>query len=75
MKLSYSHHCWRKGQKISMKLKIEIEVDVSKTLAETIKRTGFQLCIDGTTTNIKVPNAPTIPKRKTKIQFVDMVGQ
>lgn len=55
-----------------MLLRIEIEVDVSKTLAATMKRTGFQLHIEGGNPQIRIPNAPTIPKRKTKVQFVDI---
>ncbi len=52
-----------------MKLKITIEVEVSKTIAETMKRTGFEACPDGTAMQIKIPNAPPIPKRKTKVTF------
>jgi hypothetical protein len=53
------------------KLRIEIEVDVSKTLAETMKRTGFIVCNDGSAMQVKIPNSPAIPKRKTQIVFVD----
>lgn len=52
-----------------MKLKIEIEIDTSKTLAETIKRSGFQLLIDGALKQIVVPNSPSIPNRKIKLKF------
>jgi hypothetical protein len=52
-----------------MKLKITIEVDVSKTIAETMQRNGFSACPDGSAMQIKIPNAPAIPKRKTKVVF------
>jgi hypothetical protein len=52
-----------------MKLKITVEVEVSKTIAETMKRTGFEACPNGSAMQIKIPNAPPIPKRKTKVTF------
>lgn len=52
-----------------MKLRITVEVEVSKTIAETMKRTGFEACPDGSAMQIKIPNAPPIPKRKTKVTF------
>ena len=54
-----------------MKFRVLVEVDVSKTIAETIQRNGFQACPDGSAMQIKVPNSPTIPKRKTKVVFVE----
>lgn len=53
-----------------MKMMVLIEVDVSKTLAETMQRTGFELSPDGTCLQVKVPNSPAIPQRKTKVAFV-----
>lgn len=54
-----------------MKLRVYVEVDVSKTIAETIKRNGFNVCPDGSAMQVKVPNAPVIPGRKTKVVFLD----
>ena len=52
-----------------MKVTVTIEVDVSKTLAETMQRSGFQVCPDGTAMQVKIPNAPPVTKRKTKVKF------
>ena len=52
-----------------MKLLVTIEVDVSKTMAETMKRNGFHVCVDGSAMQIKIPNSPAIPARKTKVTF------
>lgn len=52
-----------------MKLRIVIDVEASKTIAETMKRTGFTVLPDGSAMKIQVPNAPTIPKRKVKMVF------
>jgi hypothetical protein len=54
-----------------MKLRVVIDLDVSNTIAETMKRTGFTVLPDGSAMKIQVPNAPTIPKRKVKIVFED----
>lgn len=54
-----------------MKLRVFIEVDVSKTIAATMKRNGFTACPDGSAMQIKVSNSPAIPQRKTKVVFVD----
>ena len=55
-----------------MKLRVVVDVDVSPTLAETIQRGGFTLCADGSGQQVKVGgNSPTIPKRKTKVLFVE----
>lgn len=54
-----------------MKFRVHVEVDVSKTIAETIQRNGFQACPDGSAMQIKVPNCPTIPRRKTKVIFIE----
>lgn len=52
-----------------MKMKVIIELDVSKTLADTIERTGFTLSSDGSKFKVQVPNAPTITQRKVKVVF------
>lgn len=52
-----------------MKLRIIIDLDVSNTIAETMRRTGFTVLPDGSAMKVQVPNAPTIPKRKVKIAF------
>jgi hypothetical protein len=57
-----------------MKLQVLIEVDVSKTIAETIQRSGFTLCPDGSAMQVKVPHTPRIPKRKTKVAYVTEPG-
>lgn len=54
-----------------MKLRIYVEVEVSKTIAETIKRSGFVLEPDGTGMKVSITNAPSIPKRKTQVRFVN----
>ena len=54
-----------------MKFHIIVEVDVSPTIAETIKRGGFTLCQDGSGQRVQVANSPAIPKRKTKVMFVE----
>lgn len=54
-----------------MKLRVVIDVEVSETMAETIRRTGFKLCPDGSAMQVKVGNSPAIPKRKTKVKIVD----
>ncbi len=54
-----------------MKLRVYIEVDVSKTIAETMQRNGFQVCLDGSALQIKIPNTPPIPQRKTNVVFIE----
>ena len=54
-----------------MKLRVIVDMDVSQTLAETIQRNGFSVCPDGSAMQVKVPNSPAIPKRKTKVQCVE----
>jgi|CXWL01.1.fsa_nt_gi hypothetical protein len=54
-----------------MKLRIYIEVEVAKTVAETIKRSGFLLEPDGSGMKMTVSNTPSIPKRKTHVRYVD----
>ncbi len=53
-----------------MKLVVLLEMEVSKTMAETIQRAGFQLVPDGTSLQVKVANAPPVPQRKTKVAYV-----
>lgn len=52
-----------------MKLKVTIEVEVSKSMAETMQRSGFTVCPDGSAMQVKVGNSPAIPKRKTKVIY------
>ena len=52
-----------------MKFRVVIDVDVSTTIAETMQRNGFAVCVDGSALQIKVANCPAIPKRKTKIKI------
>jgi hypothetical protein len=52
-----------------MKLRVEVEVEISKAMAETMERNGFLVCCGGTAMQIKVGSAPAIPRRKTKITF------
>lgn len=52
-----------------MKVHITIDLEVSKTIAQTMERAGFTVLPDGSAMKIQVPNAPTIPKRKVKIVF------
>lgn len=54
-----------------MKLRVVIDMDVSQTLAETIKRTGFSVCPDGSAMQVRVPNSPVIPKRKTQVECIE----
>lgn len=54
-----------------MKLRVVVDVDVSPTIAETIQRGGFTLCQDGSGQRLQVANSPAIPKRKTKVMFVE----
>lgn len=53
-----------------MKMLVVLEVEVSKTLAETMQRAGFTLAPDGTNLQVKVANSPAVPRRKTKVTFV-----
>jgi len=52
-----------------MKLKISIEVEVSRSMADTMQRSGFTVCPDGSAMQVKVGNSPAIPKRKTKVVY------
>jgi len=54
-----------------MKLRVVCDIDVSSTLSETIQRTGLTLCPDGSGLQVKIPNSPAIPKRKTKVIFIE----
>lgn len=54
-----------------MKLRIEIDADVPRSIAATIKRSGFTLCRDGSGMQIKVQNAAPIPSRKVAVRFQD----
>ena len=54
-----------------MKLRMYIEINASKSIIDTIKRNGFTLEKDGSSARVVVPNAPTIPRRKVNIKFLD----
>lgn len=54
-----------------MKLRMYIEANVSKTVAETMQRSGFSMEPDGSGMKIKIPNTPTITRRKLKVHFVE----
>lgn len=54
-----------------MKLQILIEVDVSKTIAGTMQRSGFEIVNNGSSIQIQVGNSPVIPQRKTKVVFIE----
>ena len=53
-----------------MKLRVVVDVEVSKTIAETMKRNGFTLCQDGSSMQVQVSHTPAIPRRKTKVKFI-----
>ena len=55
-----------------MNLRVVIDVDVSDTLAATMQRSGFTLCPDGTAMQIKIPNSPSITRRKMKVEFINV---
>lgn len=54
-----------------MKLRVIVDMDVSETMAETIRRNGFNVCADGSGMQVQVPHSPNIPRRKTDVQFVE----
>lgn len=53
-----------------MKLRVIVDVEVSQTMAETIRRNGFSLRPDGSAMQVCVPNSPVIPKRKTHVEYI-----
>jgi hypothetical protein len=53
-----------------MKLRVIVDVEVSRTMAETIQRNGFRICPDGSAMQVRVGNSPAIPQRKTAVQYV-----
>ena len=55
-----------------MKMRIVIDVNVSKTLAQTMQRNGFNVIPEGTGLAIRIPNSPAITKSKTKIEFKEI---
>lgn len=54
-----------------MKLRVVLEVEVSESLAATMQRNGFVVCRDGSAMQVRVPHAPAIPKRKTRVVFTE----
>ena len=55
-----------------MKMTIRIDVDVSKTMAQTMKRNGFNVIPEGTGLAIRLANSPAITKSKSKIVFTEI---
>jgi len=53
-----------------MKLLVMVEVEVSRTLAETIERNGFSIRPDGSGQQMQLSNSPSIPRRKTKVVYI-----
>lgn len=53
-----------------MKIRIVIDTDIPKTMVETMRRTGFTLCQDGSGMQIKIPNSPAVPRRKVKVEYI-----
>jgi len=54
-------------------MRITIEIEASKTIIETMQRSGFTVASDGAGMQIKVPHAPNITNRKTRIVFNEIV--
>ncbi len=53
------------------KLRIICDIEASRSLINTIKRTGFTVCEDGSGFQVKIANSPPIPKRKVQTRFID----
>ena len=58
-----------------MNMRIVIDVNVSKTLAQTMQRNGFNVIPEGTGLAIRIPNSPAITKSKTKIEFKEITEE
>jgi len=58
-----------------MKMTITIDVDVSKTMAQTMKRNGFNVIPEGTGLAIRLANSPAITKSKSKVVFTELVEE
>ena len=58
-----------------MKMRLIIDVNVSKTLAQTMERNGFNVIPEGTGLAIRIPNSPAITKSKSKITFTEIVEE
>ena len=54
-----------------MKMRVVLDLDISTTMAETMKRSGFELCPDGSAMQIRFHHGPSVPARKVKVQFID----
>ncbi len=52
-----------------MKGRVILELECSETLFETMQRSGFTIQPDGSAMQVKIPNSPAVPRRKTKISF------
>ena len=48
-----------------------IEADVSSTIADTIRRNGFNLVRDGSSMRLAIENTPPIPSRKTRVEIIN----
>jgi len=46
-----------------MKARIIIDVNISRTLVETMQRSGFQVCQDGSSMQIKIQNSNPVTRR------------
>ncbi len=58
-----------------MKMRIIIDVNVSKTLAQTMERNGFNVIPEGTGLAIRIPNSHAITKSKSKITFSEIIEE
>ena len=54
-----------------MKLHIEIDVDASETIVDSIKRGSFVVDNDGSGHKIRVGDNIVVPNRKCKVRFTD----
>lgn len=54
-----------------MKLRVIIDMQVSQTIAETMQRNGFEVRQDGSAMQVRVPHAPPVPQRMTRVAFIE----
>lgn len=55
-----------------MKLHIEIDVDASETIVDTIKRGNFTIAKDGSGHKIQAGSDIVVPNRKCKVRFEEV---
>lgn len=55
-----------------MKLRIEIDVEASETIVDTIKRGSFAVNNDGSGHKLKIGDNVTVPNRKCKVKFTNI---